>query len=156
MRSPGIRKENGGFLLALIVWEMAIKGTLLILLGIGLLSLAGRDVGALMKELLLAFSLDVDNHYVRLLVSRLDLMTGKTVVQLSGGTILFGVLYWVQAVGLYYKRRWAEFLTTVSVGIFIPVEIYHFHERWNGLRVAGVLLNVLIVVYLYSRLRRGR
>jgi uncharacterized membrane protein (DUF2068 family) len=156
MRSRKPRKENGGFLLALIVWERAIVGTLLILVGVGLFSLVDRDVGGLARKLVRTLNLDVDNQYLQYFLNRLDLLNGPIILRLSAGTLLFGTLGWIQALGLYYKRRWAEYLTAVSVGLFVPFEIYHFHQRWNELRFMGVALNILIVVYLVDRLRRGK
>jgi uncharacterized membrane protein (DUF2068 family) len=156
MRSGKPQKENGGFLLALIVWERAIVGTLLILVAVGLFSLVDRDVAELARKVVRTLNLDVDNQYLQAFLGRLDLANRVTIMRLSAGTLLFGALGWTQAVGLYYKKRWAEFLTVFAVCLFIPFEIYHFHQKWSGLRLTGVALNILIVIYLVNRLRQGK
>jgi len=69
---------------------------------------------------------------------------------------MLGLLDWTQAIGLYYRKRWAEYLTVVSVAILIPFELIHFWQRWNAPRAIGVGINVIVVAYLYGRLRRGK
>jgi len=154
MRSRGSQED--GFLLTLIVWERTCKGTLLIAVGIGLLGLAHRNFGDVVTHLIRTLNLDVDRRSVQMFASRLDFLTGKTAIELSEAALLLGILDWIQAVGLYYKKRWAEVLTVASLAILIPFEVIHFWQRWNALRAIGVAINVLVVVYLFRRLRLGK
>lgn len=50
--------------------------------------------------------------------------------------------------GLWYAKRWAEYLTVVATAAFLPLEIYELTERISWLKIATLLLNVLAVLYI--------
>lgn len=56
-----------------------------------------------------------------------------------------------EGIGLWFRRAWAEWLTVLATGAFIPFEIWRMvlHRREHLVLVASVLLiNVAVVVYL--------
>ena len=42
----------------------------------------------------------------------------------SGLTFAYSALFLVEGTGLFFEKRWAEYLTIVATVSFIPVEIY--------------------------------
>ncbi len=54
----------------------------------------------------------------------------------------------IEAVGLWFARRWAEYLTFVSTLVFIPVEIHELIKSITALKVLAFVINVAIAVYL--------
>ena len=54
----------------------------------------------------------------------------------------------VEAVGLWFNRRWAEYLTFVATTVLIPYEIYELTLRVSVLKVVAFVLNVLVAAYL--------
>ena len=54
----------------------------------------------------------------------------------------------VEAVGLWFNRRWAEYLTFVATTALIPYEIYELYLRLSVLKVVAFVLNVLVAAYL--------
>ena len=58
-----------------------------------------------------------------------------------------------EGVGLAMRRRWAEYLIVVATGFLIPFEIYEVIIHATLLKVGGLVLNVLVVVYLAWRKR---
>jgi uncharacterized membrane protein (DUF2068 family) len=69
-------------------------------------------------------------------------------VEVSIGVFLYGILSWVEAYGLHKRKRWAEYLTAVATGLFIPLEVYELIFRTSMARVAVLILNVVVVYYL--------
>jgi uncharacterized membrane protein (DUF2068 family) len=59
----------------------------------------------------------------------------------------------IEGIGLWHQSRWAEYLTIVATGLFIPLEIYEIFNRVSLPRVAGLIVNVAAVGYLIYRLR---
>jgi uncharacterized membrane protein (DUF2068 family) len=49
---------------------------------------------------------------------------------------------------------WAAYLTVVSTSLLLPLELYEVIERVSMLRVGVLLLNLIIVLYLVSQLKR--
>ncbi len=67
--------------------------------------------------------------------------------------ILYALLEGTEGVGLYLRRRWAEYLTVFATGLLIPYEIWEVLHRATLLRVGGLLVNVAVVAYLAYRKR---
>jgi uncharacterized membrane protein (DUF2068 family) len=59
----------------------------------------------------------------------------------------------VEAVGLWLERRWAEYLTAIATAGFLPFEIDELIKRVTVLRVAALVINVAILVYLVWKKR---
>jgi len=60
----------------------------------------------------------------------------------------YACLEGVEAVGLWFSRRWAEYLTFVATSLLIPYEIYELTLRLSVLKLVVFVLNVLVAVYL--------
>ena len=57
-----------------------------------------------------------------------------------------------EAVGLWFAKRWAEYLTFIATIVFIPYEIYELTKTISWLKVLTFVINVAIAVYLlYSK-----
>jgi uncharacterized membrane protein (DUF2068 family) len=63
---------------------------------------------------------------------------------LAGVAVLEGV----EAVGLWFQRRWAEYLTFVATTLLLPLEVYELTSRVSWFKVTALIVNVAIVVYL--------
>ena len=50
--------------------------------------------------------------------------------------------------GLWTQRRWAEYLTVIEVTVLIPFEVHALIDRVTWLRVATLIVNLLILVYI--------
>ena len=54
----------------------------------------------------------------------------------------------VEAVGLWFARRWAEYLTFVETAVLVPFEVYELTTTVSALKILTLIINVAIVVYL--------
>jgi uncharacterized membrane protein (DUF2068 family) len=134
--------------LKVIIWELSIKGLLLLLLSAGLFSLIDKDLDHLSKQLARDLNLDVDRHYINLLLGKIGMVKTTLLVEISIGMFLYGALSCIEAYGLHKRKRWAEYLTAVATGLFIPLEVYEVVFRLSPIRVGVLILNVIIVYYL--------
>lgn len=62
--------------------------------------------------------------------------------------LVYAVVEGVEAVGLWYARRWAEYLTLIVTASLLPVEIYELTHRFTPLKVVAFVVNVAVVLYL--------
>jgi uncharacterized membrane protein (DUF2068 family) len=60
----------------------------------------------------------------------------------------YAVLEAVEMVGLWRNRRWAEYLTSIAVAAFIPLEIYELSKGVSAFKVVAFVINVLVLAYL--------
>jgi uncharacterized membrane protein (DUF2068 family) len=60
----------------------------------------------------------------------------------------YAVLEAVEMVGLWFAKRWAEYLTFVATISFIPYEVYEFIHKPSALKITAFIINVAIAAYL--------
>jgi uncharacterized membrane protein (DUF2068 family) len=145
-------KQNTGFhhyfgLRTVAVFEF-IKGFIVLLIGLGLLSLVHRDVELAAEGILRQFHLDPGWYYSRKFIEAASKMTDARLRLLSAFAMAYAAFRVIEAYGLWYERHWAEWLAAVSAGFYIPVEVYHLWHRPSTATVCVLLGNLLIVAYL--------
>ncbi|MGN6327946.1 MAG: DUF2127 domain-containing protein [Rhodanobacter sp.] len=62
----------------------------------------------------------------------------------SGYAVLFGV----EGIGLWLGQHWAEWFTVIATGSLIPLELYETLHGFGWLKLATLVGNVAIIVYL--------
>lgn len=77
----------------------------------------------------------------------LSLRTGS-LYALAGAAAGYAVLEAIEMVGLWYARRWAEYLTFVATILLLPIEIYELSNRVSVLKIITLVINLAIAVYL--------
>jgi uncharacterized membrane protein (DUF2068 family) len=60
----------------------------------------------------------------------------------------YAALEGAEAVGLWFQKRWAEYLTFIATTLLLPVEIYELTHKLSPLKIITFLLNVAVVIYL--------
>ncbi len=75
--------------------------------------------------------------------------TSSSHLHLVGAVLLvYGVVEGIEAVGLWYQRRWAEYLTFLVTASLLPLEIYELANRATVFKAIAFVVNVAVVVYL--------
>jgi uncharacterized membrane protein (DUF2068 family) len=69
------------------------------------------------------------------------------------GTFIYAGLFATEGTGLLLRKRWAEYFTTITTGLFIPLEIVEIARHFTVTKLTVTVINVLIVWYLVARLR---
>jgi uncharacterized membrane protein (DUF2068 family) len=62
--------------------------------------------------------------------------------------IAYATLEAVEMVGLWFAKRWAEYLTFIATTAFVPLEIYELVTSFGTLKIILLLVNVAVVIYL--------
>ncbi|MGW7008430.1 DUF2127 domain-containing protein [Streptomyces sp. NPDC054933] len=60
----------------------------------------------------------------------------------------YALLEGVEAVGLWFTRRWAEYLTFVATVVLLVPEVYELSSRVTATKILTLVINLAIVVYL--------
>jgi uncharacterized membrane protein (DUF2068 family) len=135
----------------LIILERAIRGSLVFVLGIALLT-RSRSLVMLVRQWVTELDVNPERRLIpRLLITVLrpiGQFSLRTVVLIGIGALLFGMLELTEAIGLARRRRWAEYLTVIAGCIGIPLEVTEVLNRQTPVRISILLINVAIVIYL--------
>ncbi len=148
------RKQAGDkWIIAIGIFKLA-KALSLLVLGVGLVRLLHRDVGSAVGHWLEVLRLDPDNRYIHGALVRVFRITPKQLRELSAGTFIYAAIFLTEGIGLLLRKHWAEYLTLVSTGLFIPLEVYEIYHRFTAVRAGLLVVNVAIIWYLAMRVRR--
>ena len=136
-----------------IALEKVVKGTLLLIVAFKLLTLFNRDVHGWAEDFITRHGIDIANRYVQSTLERLSGVGNKQLVEISIGATIYATLLFIEGIGLWLQKRWAEYLTTILTALFLPVELYEIFERFTWVRVGIFGLNIFVVWYLITRLK---
>ncbi len=75
-------------------------------------------------------------------------LKGSTLFTLGLIAAGYAVLEGVEAVGLWFRKRWAEYLTFVATALLLVPEVYELTVRITVFKVLALLINIAIVAYL--------
>jgi uncharacterized membrane protein (DUF2068 family) len=66
------------------------------------------------------------------------------------GTVLlaYGAVEGIEAIGLWYQQRWAEYLTFLVTTSLLPLDTYEIVHHPTPFKLVAFIVNVAVVVYL--------
>jgi uncharacterized membrane protein (DUF2068 family) len=149
------RTAQGDRWIVLIAAFKLVKGLLLIAAGVGALRLLHKDVGAVVEHWIDILRVDPENHYVHAVMLRLFSVNDRTLKEISAGTFAYAAVFLTEGTGLLLRKRWAEYFTAIVTMSFLPLEFFELARHVSLAKVAVILLNVVIIVYLIVRLRES-
>src|SRR6185295_9511753 len=112
-----------------------LKSLAMVAIGIGAFSMLGKDVGELASQLVAQLRVDPENRYIHALLIKLGFVDDRALKQIGIGTFLYAALQLTEGIGLFLRKRWAEWLTVVATSTLIPIELYEIFKRvtWTKL-----------------------
>jgi uncharacterized membrane protein (DUF2068 family) len=134
--------------------ERFLRGLILFAAGVYLLFHLSTDFGQLAERVTRSVELDPRQHFLHRLIDRLHRLRAHELRIVASVAIGYGVLELVEGVGLWLDQLWAEYLTVIATSLLIPLELYELVVHPTVWKAGGILINVLIVLYLASALRR--
>jgi uncharacterized membrane protein (DUF2068 family) len=146
--------QRRGRLIWLIALERTLRGLLLFAAGIYLLAKAGANFGDIADHIARRLELDPRRPFIRHIVAKVG-RPRKHEIQLFGALAIgYAALEVTEGVGLFYRKRWAEWLTVVATSLLVPLEVFELVRHPSALKAGGIAVNVLIVLYLVRVVRR--
>jgi uncharacterized membrane protein (DUF2068 family) len=91
------------------------------------------------------------SHASRGLLHELDNLftTSSAHLHLLAAVLLaYAAVEAIEAIGLWYQRRWAEYLTFLVTASLMPFEIYEIATRATVFKVLAFIINLAVVIYL--------
>jgi uncharacterized membrane protein (DUF2068 family) len=147
LRGPLLRDR---YVLRLIAFDRAIHVTLLSALALLIFFVVGNHA-ALQRDynqIVQAFGgpsrahpfLGRFKHYFTITPAHLD--------ETGAGIAAFAALEAVEMVGLWFAKRWAEYLTFVATAVLLPLEVYELTSGVSALKLITFVINLAIALYL--------
>ena len=130
-----------------------LKALVLIGVGFGTLQLIHSDLRDQANAMFETLGQSVDVVPVLKLLRSIGALAPSSLRLFGAGAFLYAALFVIEGVGLWRQKRWAEYLTVIATASFIPFEIYEITQRRTLPRIAALMINILVVMYLLYRIR---
>ena len=130
-----------------------LKGLLLLIIGVKLLTLLNKDVAEWAMNFVNRHGIDAENHYVHTILEKISGVNRNQLMLMSGGAFLYSSLQLTEGIGLWFEKRWAEYLTAIATALLVPLELYEIYERFTWIRLTILIVNLFVVWYLATRLK---
>jgi len=141
-------------ILGLIGFFKVVKALMLVAGGLAALELLHPSVADRVWSWVLQLPSETER---RLLVRGLSLVTRSGDGHLHAiafAAFAYAALFFVEGIGLFLQKRWAEWLTIVATASLIPIEIYELLHRATAMKIAVLAINIAVVIYLIIKVRR--
>jgi uncharacterized membrane protein (DUF2068 family) len=136
-----------------IAAERSFRALVLLTVGIVLVTHPharwAEDVTHLAEHL----GLDPRDNGIHRIIERLRRITTHEDIVFGVAALAYGALEAAEAYGLWRRRRWGEWLTVLATSLLFVPEIWELTKSATALKLAALLVNLLVVVYLMWRLR---
>jgi uncharacterized membrane protein (DUF2068 family) len=139
-------KTKGG-LRIVSVFE-AVKGSLVLLLSLSLYTFAHRDYRHIVSTFEKRWHVDMASHIPEFVQMQMQHLTDARLHFVVFLAALYALMRYVEAYGLWFQKRWAEWFALLSGGVYLPVELYELAKGVTPLKAGLLAANLLIVIFM--------
>jgi len=140
-------RESATGLRVVAIFE-ASKGVLVLLVGLGILSLVHHGAQNVGEEIVERFHLNLARRHPRILIYAATHLDNSHLRLLAVAALLYSTVRFIEAYGLWRMRAWAEWFAIVSGGIYLPLELYELIHHASTVKAVILVINAGIVAYL--------
>lgn len=134
--------------LRLIAGFKFLQGLVLAVVGTGLLILVKKNTNSQVAHWIAALNIDIHNKFIQHLFSKLDATSPLKFKRLSIVVFLYAGVLMIEGTGLLLHKRWAEYLTILVTGSFIPWELFEVVKHFSVATSLVLVSNIAVVGYL--------
>jgi len=128
------------------------KGLIVLAAGVGVLSMRHKNIWGVAESLLEFLHVNPYHHYVGFFIDLVSRVSDVRLWKVALVASIYVVLRFIEAYGLWYALPWAEWMAAITGGIYVPFEVNDLIRRPTWFRLAVLVVNLLIVLYmLYLR-----
>ena len=146
-RSHGRHRHDDTGLHIVALFEAA-KGAVVILAGLGLLSLIHHDVQAVAESIVRHIHLNPARHFPHIFLDAAARATDARLWAMALTAMLYAAIRFAEAYGLWRKQVWAEWFGILSGALYLPVEIYELTLSVSVVKICILLVNLIVVGWL--------
>ena len=151
-RASGAPEPRFGVLRMIALYKI-VKVLLLLLVAYGELRLRDASLVAKLLSWASARPYGLEHRMVSRLVEWFSGLSSSRAEALRLVTLGYAAVFAIEGIGLWMRKRWAEWLTVVITASLVPFETWEMFFRPTVGKLAILLGNVAIVAYLVWHVR---
>jgi len=130
---------------------------LFVAIGVGALRLLHKDVGDMVARLADHLRFNPESRLVNFILERASNVDDRMLRRIGEVVFVYAGLDLLEGIGLYLEKAWAEYLTLVITGSFLPWELFEVFRKLTWIRAGLLAINALVFLYLLKIVvERGR
>lgn len=142
--------------LTLIAVGKLLKAVVILAVAVAALVISQGDPPQALVAWADALGVDPGNRWFLKLFGKVAGMDSRKLEAVGAGSFVYAAVFAAEGIGLWLRKKWAEYLTVIVTVSFIPIEIYEMTRHFSAGKLVVLILNVAVVVYLVVRLWAGR
>lgn len=147
------REQKAPTLYAIIVIKL-VKGVILLLVALGVYSLSDNNLPEDFRHLISWVHLDPEKKFFTDMEKKIAMISPTNVIVVASGTLFYSLFSLVEGIGLIFRVGWAGWLAIGESLFFVPIEIYELSHGFSVTLSIILVINVVIVAYLYRNRAR--
>ena len=104
-------------------------------------------------ELVGRLHLNAGKSYPNVFIRILEDTSNAQLWAIAGLVVVYALIRFVEAYGLWRARRWAEWLAAVSGAVYVPFELYELSRGFSWIKLAALAANLAVVAFMVLSLR---
>lgn len=153
---PAVDQRSSDTGLRAVASFEAFKGVLVVLLGLFIVIYHQRAEDVT-ENLLDHLHINPDRRLGHAVMNAAATISDARLWTIAAAILAYATVRFIEAWGLWHRRVWAEWFALLSGAMYLPLELLKVAERATWERVAVLVINAVIVLYmLYIRLRERR
>ncbi|MGI8962418.1 MAG: DUF2127 domain-containing protein [Bryobacteraceae bacterium] len=126
----------------------ALKGIIVLLLGLALLGLIHKDAEDVAGDFLEYLHVDPDRKLAQALLHAASRLTDTRLWTIAAAAVIYAAVRFTEAWGLWNRRVWAEWFALLSGALYLPWEVLKIAERPNWQHIGILCANLCILLYM--------
>jgi uncharacterized membrane protein (DUF2068 family) len=139
-------RHNKG--LVLIAVYKLLQALLFVAIGVGALRLLHKDIDDVLMQIAKNLRFNTESRFVDFILDRASLLNDPILRRIGLAAFCYAGVGILEGIGLYLEKVWAEYLTLLITASFLPFEIHEIIRRFTMARVALLVVNILVFLYL--------
>ena len=145
------------FILRFLAVDRFVRGFLLVALAYGIWRFDGSRTALrqvvnsylpAFEPLASKFGVDLEDTSAVHLVQQAFVARHSTLLLVALGVLVYGLVELVEGYGLWFKKRWGEYVAVVVTALFVPLEIHEIMVLVSWVRVSALIINLFAVAYI--------
>jgi uncharacterized membrane protein (DUF2068 family) len=141
------KRQHNKFLILIAAYKL-LQAILFAAVGVGALRLLHKDIDDVLTELATALRFNPESRFVNFVLDKATLLNDPILRRIGVAAFCYSGLSLAEGIGLYLEKAWGEILTLIITASFLPWEIFEIIQKLTWIRVALLVINVLVFLYL--------